>query len=326
MKYSLTAYDKAENELKRRREAVANEHEAHAQEIAQKLPEIAALSRTLTENNCDLLKNIVGQKGHGKDLINKIRMNNLNTQRAIKDLLKAGGYPEDYLDYHYNCPKCCDYGYRDGVKCQCFTELLKKYTIEELNENCSIKLHDFSEFRIDFYPDSDSSGMSPRDRMRTVYSNCREYADKFHTSSPSLFFFGRTGLGKTFLSSCIANELTKKGYSVVFGSLLKLLRQIEDEHFGRAEGQTLDIIENADLVILDDLGSEFQTSFTDAVLYEIINERINLNKPTIISTNLTKNELNSKYNERIVSRLTGCFSPIMFMGSDIRHVKLKNNL
>ena len=106
----------------------------------------------------------------------------------------------------------------------------------------------------------------------------------------------------------------------------QLLRQIEDEHFGRATGQTLDIIENADLVILDDLGSEFQTSFTDSVIYEIINERINLGRPTIISTNLTNEEYNAKYNERIVSRLTGCFMPIMFVGNDIRHVKLKNNL
>jgi len=130
--------------------------------------------------------------------------------------------------------------------------------------------------------------MSPREKMRTVYSNCRAYADKFHENSPSLFFIGKTGLGKTFLSACIANELIQKGYSVIFASLLKLLRQIEDEHFGRATGQTLDIIENADLVILDDLGSEFQTSFTDSVIYEIINERINLGRPTIISTNLTK--------------------------------------
>ena len=99
----------------------------------------------------------------------------------------------------------------------------------------------------------------------------------------SIVFF----IGETFLSACIANELIQKGYSVIFASLLKLLRQIEDEHFGRATGQTLDIIENADLVILDDLGSEFQTSFTDSVIYEIINERINLGRPTIISTNLT---------------------------------------
>ena len=201
MKYSITAYDKAENELKRRREAVMNEHEVHAQEIAQRLPEIEVLTRSLKANNCELMKGIVGKNAHGREYIQKMRQNNANTKRAIKGLLKMGGYPEDYLDYHYYCPKCCDYGYRDGVKCKCFTDLLKKYTTEELNENCSIQLHDFSEFRIEFYPESDGNGMSPREKMRTVYSNCRAYADKFHENSPSLFFIGKTGLGKTFLSA-----------------------------------------------------------------------------------------------------------------------------
>ena len=114
------------------------------------------------------MKGIVGKNAHGREYIQKMRQNNANTKRAIKGLLKMGGYPEDYLDYHYYCPKCCDYGYRDGVKCQCFTDLLKKYTTEELNENCSIQLHDFSEFRIEFYPESDGNGMSPREKMRTV--------------------------------------------------------------------------------------------------------------------------------------------------------------
>lgn len=99
MKYSITAYDKAENELKRRREAVMNEHEVHAQEIAQRLPEIEVLTRSLKANNCELMKGIVGKNAHGREYIQKMRQNNANTKRAIKGLLKMGGYPEDYLDY-----------------------------------------------------------------------------------------------------------------------------------------------------------------------------------------------------------------------------------
>lgn len=132
MKYSISAYDKAENELKRRREAVMNEHEVHAQEIAQRLPEIEVLTRSLKANNCELMKGIVGKNAHGREYIQKMRQNNANTKRAIKGLLKMGGYPEDYLDYHYYCPKCCDYGYRDGVKCQCFTDLLKNTPLRSL--------------------------------------------------------------------------------------------------------------------------------------------------------------------------------------------------
>ena len=169
MKYSITAYDKAENELKRRREAVMNEHEVHAQEIAQRLPEIEVLTRSLKANNCELMKGIVGKNAHGREYIQKMRQNNANTKRAIKGLLKMGGYPEDYLDYHYYCPKCCDYGYRDGVKCKCFTDLLKKYTTEELNENCSIQLHDFSEFRIEFYPESREWNVTERENENGVF-------------------------------------------------------------------------------------------------------------------------------------------------------------
>lgn len=139
------------------------------------------------------------------------------------------------------------------------------------------------------------------------------------------FSLAKQVLARLFFQPVLQMNLYKRA-TASFSPLCLLLRQIEDEHFGRATGQTLDIIENADLVILDDLGSEFQTSFTDSVIYEIINERINLGRPTIISTNLTNEEYNAKYNERIVSRLTGCFMPIMFVGNDIRHVKLKNNL
>lgn len=326
MKYTQTATERAQQELAQRRENAEAEHNRRFDEVSKQLPEIVTLTNSLKNTNFELIKILGKQKGEVHKILAQIRDKNLTTQRTIRELLTACGYTEDYLEYKYHCPVCKDRGYHDGERCECLTKLLKQYTTEELNQNCHIQLHDFSEFRIEFYPEFSDRGMSPRERMRTVYSNCREYADKFHESSPSLFFLGRTGLGKTFLSSCIANELINKGYSVVFGSILKLFRQIEDEHFGRAQGDTMSVIENADLVILDDLGSEFQTSFTDSVLYEIINERINLGRPTIISTNLTKNEYNSRYNERIISRLTGCFSPILFMGEDIRHVKLKNNL
>jgi DNA replication protein DnaC len=133
-------------------------------------------------------------------------------------------------------------------------------------------------------------------------------------------------LGKTFLSSCIAKQLLSEGRNVFFGSILKLFRQIEEERFRRRDGDTTSIIIGSELVILDDLGSEFQTTFTDSVLYEIINERVNLGRPTIISTNLSMKELDKKYNERIVSRLTGCFSPIYFIGNDVRQEKRKMGL
>lgn len=323
MKYSKSAFERAEMTLAERREKAEREHKERLAEIEFNAPEISALNASLKNTNLELLKAISSgsKETSAKDIIMQIRDKNLETQSTIKELLKTCGYPEDYLQIKYYCNKCGDMGFCEGVRCECFDKLLIKYTTDELNENCLIKLHDFSEFRLDFYPDS---GMiSPRKKMSEIFDYCKKYTNSFNINSSSLFFFGQTGLGKTFLSSCIANSLLKEGYNIVFGSILHLFRTIESEHFGRSDGNTLDIIINADLVILDDLGSEFQTSFTDSVLYEIINDRLNLNKPIIISTNLSMKEMNSKYNERIISRLTGCFTPLMFMGEDIRHVKRK---
>ncbi len=176
------------------------------------------------------------------------------------------------------------------------------------------------DFRLDYYDRTPENGISPYEKMAQSLEYCQNYVKDFSENSPSLFFCGETGLGKTFLSSCIAKALLEKGVKVVFGSIIDFLRRIENEHFGREQGNTIDTLIDADLVILDDLGSEFRTSFTESAIYDIINSRINLGKPTIISTNLTTDELNEDYNERIVSRLTGCFHPIKFLGKDIRHI------
>lgn len=319
MKYTKTAVEKAEQTLSERRLKVQSERNERLAEIEMNAPEIANMNRNLISMNCEMVK-LIGQGRsniNAREFVEQIKEKNYSTRKSIREMLVSFGYPEDYLQYRYFCPKCKDTGFIEGKRCECFEKLLAKYTTDELNENCLIKLHDFSEFRIDFYPETNSS-INPRAKMNQVFADCKNYANNFSEDSPSLFLFGGTGLGKTFLSSCIANKLLKDGRNVVFGSILDLFRKIESEHFGRSLGNTADIIINAELVILDDLGSEFQTSFTDSVLYEILNDRLNLGKPTIISTNLTMEELNKKYNERIVSRLTGFFVPFLFLGNDIR--------
>lgn len=264
---------------------------------------------------------VVERREDVPEIIEKVKEKNLSTQETIKDMLEVVKGDRSYLDVPYFCNVCKDTGYVNGTRCECLKKLLRKYTIDEVNQNCHIKLHDFNEFRLEYYDTGSINGVVPRDKMAQIYQFCRDYALNFGKGSPSLFFFGRTGLGKTFLSSCIAKRVMENGFNVAFGSILDFLRTIENERFGRAEGDTLDILINADLLILDDLGSEFQTSFNESALYDIINSRINLDRPTIISTNLSASELNGRYNERIVSRITGCFDPIPFVGKDIRHVK-----
>ncbi|WP_295153463.1 ATP-binding protein [uncultured Ruminococcus sp.] len=329
MKYSPHAIEMAESILSERRNDAEKQHTERLQEIAENAPEIYRMNNEALGLNYALIGSI-GKGGEKKSIsesIAAIRERNLTIRHNIRAMLEACGYPGDYLQYHYVCEKCRDTGYHEGVRCDCMKKLLKYYTTEEINERCSIELHDFSEFRVELYSNVPSPGGEiPREKMRTLFDFCRKYAEHFDENSRSLFFFGRTGLGKTFLSSCIAKKLIEDDRNVVYGSLLKLLRQIEDERFHRASGDTTGVLLDADLVILDDLGSEFQTQFTDAVIYEILNERINNRRPTIISTNLTTKELDRKYNDRIVSRITGCFIPCAFLGSDVRLEKMKKGI
>lgn len=328
MKYTEQAFDRAELELRRRQDNANEEHQRRLDEIAQNAPEIYRMHSEAIRLNYALIGNI-GKGKSSADVSKKIaeiKEKNINLRHAMHEMLKACGYPEDYLQMHYQCEICNDSGYHDGVRCECMKRLLKKYTTEEINANCSIELHDFADFRVEYYSDAPVNGEIPRVKMQTIFENCKNYATRFEPHTSSLIFFGKTGLGKTFLSSCIAKELISQGWNVVYGSMLKLMRQVEDERFHRAEGDTMSIMLEADLLILDDLGSEFQTQFTDSVLYELINERINERRPTLISTNLTVNEVGKKYNDRIVSRITGCFRPFFFAGSDVRLVKLRNGI
>ena len=320
MNYDREIFEQAEQVLNYRRNQAEAEQMKRYAEIAVIAPEVEELERKLHNTGFELMNLVMNKDENMASRIKEIQENNLRTQHTIEEILEVVKGDRHYLDVNYSCNKCQDTGYIEGRRCSCFEELLKKLATEKLNENCLIELHDFMDFRLDYYDRTPENGISPYEKMSQTLEYCQNYVKDFSENSPSLFFCGETGLGKTFLSSCIAKALLEKGVKVVFGSIIDFLRRIENEHFGREQGNTIDTLIDADLVILDDLGSEFRTSFTESAIYDIINSRINLGKPTIISTNLTTDELNEDYNERIVSRLTGCFHPIKFLGKDIRHI------
>ena len=326
MKYSENAYNKAMAVLEQRRQYAEAEQQRRIDEISRVAPEIEILQNNLKNTGFELIKLVLSGDKDTKNLVEKIKEKNISTQKTIGELLEAIKGDKHYLDIQYHCPVCKDTGFCEGRRCLCMNELLKKFTIDELNENCLIELNDFDDFSLEYYEKNDVANISPYDKMKQNLDFCKNYVENFNENSLSLLFIGKTGLGKTYMSSCIAKSLIEKNVNIVFGSIIDFLRRIENEHFGQEKGNTLEILLNADLVILDDLGSEFLTSFTEPVVYDIINSRINQRKPTIISTNLSFAELDEKYNERIVSRLTGCFVPIMFVGSDIRHIKLMDSL
>lgn len=323
MKYNEQIFNRVKEELDRRHNDAYAVYNSRLDEMRDKAPEIAKLSDNLVETSYKIMQAILAKDGKISENIEKIRRNNLKTQATIKRLLVEFGYDADYLEIPFTCKKCKDTGFVMGKRCGCFDELLKKYAVMEVNSSSKIALMDFDEFKLDYYPLSQNDGYSPREQMQEVFDFCKKYAADFSTNSPSLFLTGRTGLGKTFLSSCIAKSVIEKGYSVVFDNIQNIIRKVENEHFGREEGDTMAVLAEADLLILDDLGSEFVTNFSSSFVYNILNDRINLEKPLIISTNFSNKELNKIYNDRIISRISS-FIPLHFSGNDIRQIILQN--
>ncbi|MBP1572652.1 MAG: ATP-binding protein [Oscillospiraceae bacterium] len=319
MKYNENVYLRAENTITSRRLNAQAIHEQRIYELSEKYPELRKVNDKISNALSEMIDAIELKRDNTKELIEKIGESNLTAQNQRKQLLVGFGYDADYLDTPYTCRKCKDTGYIEGIRCECFEELLRKYAVEELNNDCAITLKDFDDFSLDYYSGSD------KERMARILTMCRNYAENFSKSSSSLLFIGNTGLGKTLLSSAIAKSVFSKGFSVAFDSITGFLRKIEAEHFGRSNENTLNLLTTADLVILDDLGSEFSSSFTQSAIYDILNTRISRELPTIISTNYSFTELREKYNERIISRIDGEYIHLNFCGSDIRRIK-KNSI
>ena len=320
----VNLYIAAENEVKNRRLAAENELLRRRALIHIKIPEIRELEQRITQTNTELIKLIINNKDLNE--LERIRKQNQQAQEMTEDLLAEKGYPRDFLNADYTCPKCEDSGYLNGERCVCFMNTLKRLAVENLNKTANMPDCDFEHFSLDFYKGVKSKSGDCYAVMSGILDYCKAYADDFGLYSDNLLFYGNTGLGKTHLSLAIAKTAAEKGYNAAYGSLLNFLHTIEKEHFGRAEydADTLQTLLNTDLLVLDDLGSEFQTSFYESVIYNLINTRLNLALPTIISTNLTKDEMQQRYNDRIISRIFGGYQSFCFAGKDIRQIKRIN--
>lgn len=327
MKYSNKVISKAAKILYDRRQSAELEAKFRKDEFAKNYPDLLYIENQMALTGLSAIKAIDGCNDP-KDYIKKLSQKNLKLQQAKEDLIIAAGYEKDYLKVHYTCSDCNDIGFINGKPCKCYNELLKQLAFKELSECTPLKISKFKDFNVNYYPENtDANGVSIRSKMTDIFNFCKDYADDFDTNSPSLFLFGETGLGKTHLSLAIAGEVIEKGFSVVYGSTQNLLTMIEREHFGRSEeqdGTTEDKLLCCDLLILDDLGAEFTTQFTVAELYNIINSRLSMELPTIINSNITFEELEKRYTNRITSRIIGTYTKLMFCGNDIRQIN-KNN-
>ncbi len=326
MKYDGSVYERAEKELAARRSKAEKERERHHREVVEKFPEIAELERQMAICGLEAAKAIGMNKEKSAEFIETLKNHNLAAQKRRAEILKEAGFPSDYLEVKYSCPVCNDKGYIGGRMCLCYKNLIRTIAYDKLSRISPLTVSTFEDFKLDYYPQVPlENGVVPRRLMAGNYRYCKNYAENFSLNSPSLILYGATGLGKTHLSLAIAGEVINKGFGVIYGSAQNLLNRLENEKFGRSgqDGDTMSLLLECDLLILDDLGAEFSTSFTLSAIYNIINSRMLASLPTIISTNLEPGELDKKYDQRIASRILGSFTPVYFCGRDIRQLKIK---
>ncbi len=321
MAYDSSVVQAARERLEQRRtQATANAVALRTRLCAQ-IPRLKEIEQALAATLPQLTHAILAQ--NADETVARIREDNLRLQREMADILHAAGVKQDNFDPQYTCPHCEDTGYADGRVCACYQQLLREEACKRLSSLSSMKLTDFSDLELHFYDDrlDERMGVSPREQMRGIIDYCRAYAAAFTPNAQSLLLQGATGTGKTHLSLAIAKEVTERGYSVVYGSIQPLLRRLESEHFGRIEGDSEAQLLDCDLLILDDLGMEFDSPFTRACLYNLLNARLLEGKPTIISTNLGFAALAQRYGDQIASRINGGFEPLLCVGKDIRQLK-----
>ncbi len=263
----------------------------------------------------------------------KEKIAELNARKT--ELLVREGLPTDYLQMHYQCNKCQDTGYIGKEKCNCFKQAIADLMYSDSNIKAILANENFGKFSFRFYSDEyvdDSLGLSPLSNMQKVVAGCKNFVRHFNKNHDNLLLLGNTGVGKTFLANCIAKELLDHGYTVIYLTAFRLFDILEKHKFSKDEDSSLeasnqfDYILECDLLIIDDLGTELNNSFTNSQLYLIINERLLRQKSTIISTNLSLPNINTTYGERIFSRIVSSYSVQRIIGEDIRLLKAVNNM
>ena len=297
-----------------------------------KLPvsdEVRAIDRELSTTAASVLRAAMESGGDPTAAIEKLRDRNLGLQEERGNLLRQLGLPADYLTDKPLCPKCGDTGYAGSTTCECVKARYAKLLKEQLSSVLPIADQNFSKFDMSFYstrPDG-RSGISPRENMEYNLGECKAYAAKFSKDSPNLLLFGSTGLGKTFLSTCIAEAVSARGFSVAYDTAINIVAAYETIKFGSGDGEAAAEraarYERADLLIIDDMGTEMGTAFTVSALYNLINNRLMARRPMIINTNLLPETLSEKYSPAVASRLLGEFLPLRFFGDDIRLLKMR---
>ena len=312
MRYPSELYRKAEAILKKRQERTRYELRQRKEALRTHYPELYAVYRDTVEQGILLGKQMLTSPPDQSDALMAAQQGRM---AVLLQSLVAAGLDADYLQERPFCPRCGDKGFADDQSCECRRQVLSGLAYEWLSDISQVEDCSFDNFRLEYYQGDDAL------RMEKLAKSCVRYARKFHHRSPDLLFMGPPGLGKTHLSLFIARAVVNQGHLVLYASAAKLLERLVDIAFGDTQDEYRDIVYGCDLLIIDDLGTEFQTRPSTSEVYSLINTRSIEGRPTIINTNLTLRELQERYGDRVLSRLANGYTVNQFSGKDIRFQK-----
>lgn len=309
-----------------------SEHEMQKLEakhmLYSRFPRIEAIDSEIAALAVNAAKRVLTEHITPKEAEKYVKMSSDALKKERQSILDSNGIHP--FEVNYNCKVCKDTGYnQDGSKCGCYMKKLQSYINlpGERSNSGFMKNASFDKFELSYYPKEKDPeiGFSPYDMMKINFMRCKKYCDEFSGSgSGNLFLYGPSGLGKTFTAACIDKAVTDRGYFVVYKSAYKLFQFLEEYKFSKIDRDSYaiayDSIYSCDLLIIDDFGTEFITSYTQSVFFDLLNTRLSEERPIIINTNLTFDKISNIYQERIMSRLSNEFSPVKFMGNDIRKI------
>ncbi|MBQ4564935.1 MAG: ATP-binding protein [Oscillospiraceae bacterium] len=323
MAYSEEILRRARRRLEQAKAERERENEEHLNVAYQRLPRLREIDRELRLNMVQLASIALRSEDSPSLTVAQIRDKNLELQREREWIIDAEEFEEGYLDDSPVCSKCGGSGYYGAEMCSCLKELCRQEQKKELTSLIGSGRETFDNFRLDVYPDQydHTIGTTPRTLMTQNLRMAKAFAAGFTPGAENLLFSGMTGLGKTFLSACIARQVADRGFSVVYETAIRIFEDFERVKFGSGSEEDRSTLQKyflCDLLIIDDLGSEMTTQFTISALYRIINTRLMENRSTIISTNLDTNAFEQWYHAQISSRVLGNYRVMIFKGQDLR--------
>ena len=323
----------ARDDVAARRQKNEAEHQRRRTEAFARLPELRALEAEITRLMTGVATTALQRGENAGQAVLNARSDCARLEARRAQLLASIDLPADYLSERFDCMKCRDTGYVMGKPCGCLLALYRAEAVSALTATLHTDGQSFETFDLSYYsrvPDTD--GVSPYDKMAAIYALCRDYADGFGKDSLNFLFRGGTGLGKTFLAACIAKVVSGNGHSVVYDTAVSVMDAFEARKFdrgGESAGEAAAHVRrcmDCELLILDDLGTEMTTVFTQSALYTLLNARLLSGGRTIVTTNLTPPEIEKRYTPQIVSRLEGDYMLLNFAGTDIRALRRERDL